>query len=57
MAIWGVRKLFVRMVFSVSGRVQNRIINTHEELMDDVTIWALCGEKVAGISAKHIVNN
>jgi hypothetical protein len=36
------------MAFSSSGRVQNRVVNGHGELMDAVTIWALRGKKNGG---------
>jgi hypothetical protein len=32
------------MVFSLSGKVHNRIVNSHGELMDVVTIWVLRGK-------------
>jgi hypothetical protein len=33
------------MVFSFSGKVQDRIVNGHRELMDAATIWAPRGKK------------
>jgi hypothetical protein len=36
------------MVFSFSGKVQNRIVNGHRELMDAATIWVLRGKKRRG---------